>query len=472
MISDDVGVIYLAAGTGSRAPGGRMAPGYLRSKSVVRFLGRRLIDWQFDTIQSMGITKVIVVTRLKENRQQTRDRLGYRRGGVDVRYTPSSFDLEVRGSADATRDAILQMRREWPRFVKKYTLVIPCDQFFMLNLEKMVTVHEQKQASLTLADELQPVSLIAATYGWIMPDAKDPDIVRELVEKPSMEEMAGRLQVPVASLETRLERMSDGLYLFGTEEFLEITSSGPFEEFKRELEDQQGNGFTGVDFGKHYLHWLPEQGRTIARVEVDELGDLGNIKRFIAAQERALNGGYDLINKRFNGSGSDCGQRVQVDDETLDWRCGGMTLRERIAQGAVRLSNSRIGRFVRIHGTPEHPVIIDSSSIEDEVEVYEGVEIRSSHVGRNSHLGTHARIERSYVGVEVGIQSSSLCDRTSIRHFAVLQDTVTICPGTTLCGQHIGPRLTVRASDVLPAIADVTDPVKFRYHTGHYGLDH
>jgi len=448
-----------------------MAPGYLRSKSVVRFLGRMLIDWQFDMIQSMGISKAIVVTRFKENRQQTRDRLGYRRGGVEVRYTPSSFDLDVRGSAEATRDALLQMRREWPQFVKKYTLVVPCDQFFTLNLEKMISVHEQKQASLTLVDELQPVTLIADTYGWIMADSTDPEIVRELLEKPSREEMAGRLQVPVASLENRLGRMSAGLYLFKTDDFLDATSSGRFAEFRDELEEQQGSGFTGVDFGRHYFRWLPEQGGIIARVEVDELGDLGNIKRFITAQKQALNGRYDLINKRFNGSGSDCGQRVWVDDETLDWRCGGMTLRERVAQGAVRMSNSVIGRFVRIHGTPEHPVIIGSSSIEEEVEIYEGAEIYSSHIGRNSLLGTHARIERSYIGVEVGIQSSSLCDRTSIEEYAVLQDTVTICPGTKLCGQHIGPRLTVRASDVLPANADVTDPVKFRHYTGRYGLD-
>ena len=99
-LDPEISALYLAAGTGERAPGSRKGPGYIRAKPAIAFLNKRLIHWQLEVIRGMGIDYVIIHGRLKENRQQIKNIIGYGETyGVKVRYTPSRFDLENTGSA-------------------------------------------------------------------------------------------------------------------------------------------------------------------------------------------------------------------------------------------------------------------------------------------------------------------------------------------------------------------------------------
>ena len=109
-MSEVVG-IGLAGGQGVRArPLTLKAPGYLRSKGAMSFLGRRLIRWVISILTNEGIKEYYVIAHGKENRYQIKVMLGYGEGyGVDVKYSPVKHDAASTGSADST----LRMLDHW-----------------------------------------------------------------------------------------------------------------------------------------------------------------------------------------------------------------------------------------------------------------------------------------------------------------------------------------------------------------------
>jgi hypothetical protein len=109
-VSDVVG-IGLAGGQGMRArPLTLKAPGYLRSKAAMSFLGRRLIRWVLQILSSEGIKDYYVIAHGKENRYQIKVMIGYGEGfGVDVKYSPVKYDALSTGSADSA----LRMLEYW-----------------------------------------------------------------------------------------------------------------------------------------------------------------------------------------------------------------------------------------------------------------------------------------------------------------------------------------------------------------------
>src|SRR5438132_1426654 len=88
-MSEIVG-IGLAGGQGVRArPLTLKAPGYLRSKAAMAFLGRRLIRWVIQILSAEGIKEYYVVAHGKENRYQIKVLIGYgEEFGVDIMYSP------------------------------------------------------------------------------------------------------------------------------------------------------------------------------------------------------------------------------------------------------------------------------------------------------------------------------------------------------------------------------------------------
>ena len=455
----DIGALYLVAGTGERAPGSRKGPGYIRAKPVITFLGRPLIKWQLDVIRNLGFDKMILVGRLKENRQQTKKVVGYGQfHNVKIRYTPSKFDLYKTGSADATRNAIVHFKNEGPDFLKKYSLIIPCDQIFDLDLQLMKETHISNNATLTLAVEKIKVSNIVNTYGLILSDTENKAIVKDFLEKPDIETIAGRLNCSVEDAAEREEPISAGIYFITTEEYLDLTHSQAFNHLYDSIRDRDQEKFHGIDFGKHFLPWLLEQGKIIATSPVKELGDLGNPIRYIETLENALKNRYKSIHHLAVDNIFDETNNVWIDHETIDWRYCDLTLRERIEKGFVRLKNTRIGKFTKIEGTEAYPVVIENSDIGNEAEIYEGVEIHSSQVSRGSYIGNFASISKSYIGVECGIDGSFPEYRTKIQNYTTLADEVRIYPGVHLINnQRIGPKLHITPEYRIPEHADVAN---------------
>ena len=126
--------IGLAGGQGVRArPLTLKAPGYLRSKAAMSFLGRRLIRWVLQILSSEGIKEYYIIAHGKENRYQIKVMIGYGEGfGVDVKYSPVKYDALSTGSADSA----LRMIEHWD--IAQRALVFPTDSIIDFDLEPML----------------------------------------------------------------------------------------------------------------------------------------------------------------------------------------------------------------------------------------------------------------------------------------------------------------------------------------------
>src|SRR4029450_2577263 len=146
-VSDVVG-IGLAGGQGMRArPLTLKAPGYLRSKAAMSFLGRRLIRWVLQILSSEGIKDYYVIAHGKETRYQIKVMIGYGEGfGVDVKYSPVKYDALSTGSADSA----LRMLEYWD--ISQTALVFPTDTIIDFALEPMLEAHRRGGAVCGLID--------------------------------------------------------------------------------------------------------------------------------------------------------------------------------------------------------------------------------------------------------------------------------------------------------------------------------
>ncbi|HEY8115049.1 MAG TPA: sugar phosphate nucleotidyltransferase, partial [Actinomycetota bacterium] len=181
-VSDVVG-IGLAGGRGMRArPLTLKAPGYLRSKAAMSFLGRRLIRWVLQILSSEGIKEYYVIAHGKENRYQIKVMIGYGEGfGVDVTYSPVKYDALSTGSADSA----LRMLEYWD--ISQTALVFPTDTIIDFDLEPMLEAHRRTGAIATIAAMVREPDEVAEKYGVLVAD--DQDRVEVFVEKPSLDDL-------------------------------------------------------------------------------------------------------------------------------------------------------------------------------------------------------------------------------------------------------------------------------------------
>src|SRR5213078_1384019 len=171
-----------AGGQGVRArPLTLKAPGYLRSKAAMSFLGRRLIQWVIQVLAAEGIKQYYVIAHGKENRYQIKVMLGYgESSGVDVQYSPVKYDALSMGSADST----LRMIEHWD--VSGPALVFPTDSIIDFELGPLSRAHLEHHPVVTVAVMTRAPVEVAGKYG-VMLTAPDGRVV-EFVEKPTLEE--------------------------------------------------------------------------------------------------------------------------------------------------------------------------------------------------------------------------------------------------------------------------------------------
>src|SRR5574341_2611703 len=145
-VSEVVG-IGLAGGQGLRArPLTLKAPGYLRSKAAMSFLGRWLIRWVIQVLSSQGIKEYYVIAHGKDNRYQIKVMIGYGEGfGVDVKYSPVKYDAMSTGSADSA----LRLIEHWD--ITQPALVFPTDSIIDFDLAPMHEAHLRAGAVATIA---------------------------------------------------------------------------------------------------------------------------------------------------------------------------------------------------------------------------------------------------------------------------------------------------------------------------------
>jgi NDP-sugar pyrophosphorylase family protein len=439
-MSEVVG-IGLAGGQGVRArPLTLKAPGYLRSKGAMSFLGRRLIRWVISILTKEGIKDYYVIAHGKENRYQLKVMLGYGEGyGIDVKYSPVKHDAASTGSADST----LRMLDHWD--LSGTALVFPTDTIIDFDLEPMVRHHLESGAIVTMAAMERAPNEVAEKYGVVLTDANER--ILEFVEKPTMAEIRASFEVRSEDEFDRLPLMTNaGFYLIDCIRLRDLIANPEIARLRERR----------LDFGKDLLPWLVENGYPVQGHVVRRIGDLGNVQDYLETMVDALNGNFASVD-RLLGPPFDPDANVWIEPESLSLvdATSGMSLADKIVSGSVRIGPGvRIGKFCEIG--PD--VIIDESNLDDDVEVQRGASISRTQVRDGAIIGEGATLADVVVGSMSEVRSE-LINPTFLRDFVALGDEVTVYPGVKMSG-HISvyPRLKIPIGLSVPEETDITGP--------------
>jgi NDP-sugar pyrophosphorylase family protein len=439
-VTDLVG-LGLAGGQGVRArPLTLKAPGYLRSKAAMSFLGRRLIRWVVQILSSEGIKEYYIIAHGKENRYQIKVMIGYGEGfGVDVKYSPVKYDVLSTGSADSA----LRLIDHWD--ITQRALVFPTDSIIDFDLEPMLAAHQEHGAVATIAAMTRPPDEVAEKYGVMLaaPDGR----ITDFVEKPTLAELREHFHVGSEEEFSRMPLMTNaGFYLIETERLREICRHPDVEKLREER----------LDFGKDLLPWLVGNGHPVYVHPVRKIGDLGNVENFLETMVDVLHGRFESVD-RLLGPPFDPERNVWIAPESLQMRDdeSGTTLEEKIADGSVTIGPAvRIGRFCEIGAG----VTITESNLDDDVEVREGARVERSQIRDGAIIGAGARLSEVVVGSMVELRSEHDAV-TRIERLVALGDEVTVHAGVQLADDiSVYPRLKIPAGIEVPPHTEVAGP--------------
>jgi NDP-sugar pyrophosphorylase family protein len=439
-VADIVG-IGLAGGQGVRArPLTLKAPGYLRSKAAMSFLGRRLIRWVIQILSSEGIDRYYVIAHGKENRYQIKVMIGYGESfGIDVKYSPVKYDSLSTGSADSA----LRMLEYWD--ITEHALVFPTDSMIDFDLAPMLDAHLRSGAVATIAAMTREPDEVAEKYGVML--VADDGRITDFVEKPTLAELREHFRAETDEDFRRLPLMTNaGFYLIDTTRIRDLAAHPEIDELRR----------TRLDFGKDLLPWLVGNGHKVMVHPVRRIGDLGNLRDYIDTMVDALHGDFEAVD-RLLGPPFDPEQHVWIAPESLAMRdsTSGLTLAEKIAEGYVKIGPAvRIGRFCEVHPG----VQIRESNLDDDIEIYRDAIVERSQIRDGAIVGAAARLSETFVGSMTEIRSEPY-NQTTIEGCVALGDEVTVYPGVFLSDEiSVYPRLKLPGGIQIPPGVDLTGP--------------
>jgi len=433
--------IGLAGGQGVRArPLTLKAPGYLRSKAAMSFLGQRLIRWVLLILSTEGIKDYYVIAHGKENRYQIKVMIGYGEAfGVDVKYSPVKYDPLSTGSADST----LRMLDYWD--VSQPALVFPTDSIIDFDLEPMLRAHRETGAIVTIAAMIREPDEVAEKYGLMLADAHRR--VLEFVEKPTLAELREHFATETDEDFRQLPLMTNaGFYLVDSVRLRQLADHAEVAALRRRR----------LDFGKDLLPWLVGNGHRVHAFPVRRIGDLGNVRDYVETMVEALRGGFHAV-VRLLGPPFDPDRNVWIAPESLAARdsTSGKTLAEKIADGLVEIGPAvRIGRFCEIHPG----VRISESNLDDDIEIHRDAVIERSQIRDGAIVGAGARLSEAVVGSMTEVRSEPY-HQTTIERFVALGDEVVVYPGVHLSDDvAVYPRLKLPSGIRIPPEVEVTGP--------------
>jgi NDP-sugar pyrophosphorylase family protein len=433
--------IGLAGGQGVRArPLTLKAPGYLRSKAAMSFLGRRLIRWVIHILTSEGIKDFYVIAHGKENRYQIKVMIGYGEGfGVDVKYSPVKYDALSTGSADST----LRMMEYWD--ISGPALVFPTDSIIDFDLAPMVEAHRERGAVATIAAMMREPDEVAEKYGVML--TSDDRRVSDFVEKPTLAELREHFHAETEEEFGRLPLLTNaGFYLVDAGRLRELSSHTDVQRLRERR----------LDFGKDLLPWLVGNGEPVYAFPVRRIGDLGNVQDYVETMVDVLRGEFESVD-RLLGPPYDAERNVWIAPESLSMRdaTSGKTLHDKIVDGSVEIGPAvRIGRFCEIHPG----VRISGSNLDDDIEVHRDAMIERSQIRDGAIIGAAAQISEAVIGSMTEIRSEPY-HPTTIERFVALGDEVVVYPGVHLSdGISVYPRLKLPSGIRIPEEMEVTGP--------------
>jgi NDP-sugar pyrophosphorylase family protein len=423
--SDIVG-IGLAGGQGIRArPLTLKAPGYLRSKAAMAFLGRRLIRWVVQILSAEGLKEYKIIAHGKENRYQIKMLLEYGEPlGVDVQYSPVKFDALSTGSADST----LRLLDYWG--IDRPALVFPTDSIIDVDLEPMVRAHRDTGAAVTVAAMSRGPAEVAEKYGVMLTDPEGR--ILEFVEKPALSELRDHFRVDEAEFESMPILTNAGFYLLDPDAMRRAAADPALVSLRRRR----------LDFGKDLLPWLVDAGYRVQAFAVRRIGDLGNVRDYVETMVDVLRGRFGSV-LRLMGPPYDAEASVWIAPESLaatDERTG-KTLQEKLAEGLVTIGPAvRIGRYCEIGPG----VVISEANLDDDVEVREGAYVSRSSIRDGAIVGPGATIRNSVIGSMSEVRSAP-GDPTVLEDYVALGDEVVVYAGVRLAEVNVYPRLKIPA---------------------------
>jgi NDP-sugar pyrophosphorylase family protein len=439
-VSEVVG-IGLAGGQGIRArPLTLKAPGYLRSKAAMSFLGRRLIRWVLQVLTAQGIKDYYVIAHGKENRYQIKVMIGYGEGfGVDVKYSPVKYDALSRGSADSA----MRMMEYWD--IEQPALVFPTDSIIDFDLAPMLEAHHRSGAIATIAAMVREPDEVAEKYGVILAD--EDGRVEIFVEKPTLAELREHFDAEGDEDFKRLALMTNaGFYLIDARR---IRALATHPEIVRLRERR-------LDFGKDLLPWLVGNGYPVNVFPVRRIGDLGNVRDYLDTMVDALEGRFASVD-RLLGPPFDAERHVWIAPESLSMRdsTSGTTLADKIAEGSVDIGPAvRIGRFCEIHPG----VRIRQSNLDDDIEIQRDATVARSQIRDGAIIGPGAHLSEVVVGSMSEVRSEPY-NSTTIEGCVALGDEVVVYPGVHLAGNvSVFPRLKLPTGIKVPSGIEVAGP--------------
>jgi NDP-sugar pyrophosphorylase family protein len=426
--------IGLAGGRGERArPLTVKAPGYLRSKAAMSFLGMRLVRMILKILAEQGLHTFFIVAHGKENRYQIKMLIDHGEPlGIGVRYSRVKFDAINTGSADA---AILNA----DYFdIRGTALVFPTDSVVDLDVGEMAAAHIKAGALVTIGAMIREPTEVAGKYGVMLTDVEGT--VLEFVEKPSLEEIVAAFPAPSEADFHRLPLLTNsGFYMVDIDRLREIAEHPDL----REMADQR------LDFGLDLLPWLVGKGFKVLAHPIGRIGDLGNIRDYISTMVDALGGRFPSVG-RLLGPPSDAVRRLWIDPTSLAMTDEERrtTLAEKIDRGLVDIGPGvRIGKYSEIHSG----VRLADCNIDDGVEIHEGATIVRSSVRDGATIGRSAVVQDSYVGSMAEVRSTPQSP-TIVEDGVALGDEVVLQPGVRLAGDiSLYPRVHVPAAAHIPS---------------------
>ena len=438
--SDVVG-IGLAGGQGVRArPLTLKAPGYLRSKAAMAFIGRRLIRWVVGILSAEGIKNYYVIAHGKENRYQIKVLLGYGEDlGVNVQYSPVKYDARSTGSADSA----LRLMEHWG--IERPALVFPTDSIIDFELEPMYRSHVESGAAVTIAAMTRAPDEVAEKYGVMLTDPEGG--VLEFVEKPTLGDLREHFEVHDEGEFDSLPLLTNaGFYLLDPAAMREAARRPELEALRR----------SRLDFGKDLLPWLVEAGFRVQAWPVRRIGDLGNVEDYVETMVDVLGGRFESV-LRLMGPPYDPGQNVWIAPESLkmtDDRTG-KTLEEKMAEGLVSIGPAvRIGKYCEVGPG----VVISESNLDDDVQLDQGAYISRSSVRDGAIVGPGATIRNSVIGSMSEVRSLP-AQPTVLEDYVALGDEVVVHPGVRLAGGiSVYPRLKIPRGIRVPPGAELATP--------------
>ncbi|MFJ9630847.1 sugar phosphate nucleotidyltransferase [Streptomyces sp. NPDC091280] len=435
-MGDETLGIILAGGRGERAKPLTLASSdYIRSKALIPFVGRSVVEWLVESCRDQGIRRFYVIAQGAENHSQIKLVLGHgERFGVEIHYSRARLDRYNVGSGAAT----LHNLEQWD--LTGRALVLPVDSVFEFDLAVLLDTHDAADAVVTVASVGRTPEEIAGKYG-VMQTSPD-GLVAGFLEKPDLERV--HRVFPETSLPAARATLptNAGMYLVDCGR-LRLAARNP--EMIR-LAQQR------LDWGGDLLPWLVRRGLPVAVAPIDRLGDLGSIPDYLATLGDVLGGHYRRMNRAL-GEPTSTDPRYWIHESSLRTKdsATGTTLAQKISEGSVVIGPAvRIGRNAEIGPG----VKLRFSDIGDGVDVDEGARLSRTAIGDGAVVGPYARVTDSYVGPLARVHSERE-NPVRLLHSAI-GEAADLRPGTRLTGVSVYPRLRVPAVTGLPTGTHLT----------------